>query len=220
MGRRCGIVREIWDRHRLCLSALFLWRLSHGGDVDETAFRITRSTNEGFWRLSVRIWECLLPSRVMTEEAEAFRGFGTLSHQSAALPRAIVCSRRFTDARVSTSMRNRYVRSIYYSMLALLCCSFIFFLRQSSRAFSNPCGSISHLSPIRPHVLLLTMLSTIRSFRISVANASVLASRGKYRALYGSSLSFTMRSLALVSSTCLSTCSGSSGSGDVATPAQ
>ena len=98
-------------------------------------------------------------------------------------------------------------------------CSAVFF-RQSSSAFSKPCGSISHRSPMRLQVLFRTILSTMRSFRISEAKASVLASLGKYLPLYGSSLSFTIRSRALVSSTCRSTWSGSSGSGDVATPAQ
>lgn len=77
--------------------------------------------------------------------------------------------------------------------------------RQSSKAFSKSCPSFSHRSPISPHVRFLTIVSTIRSFRMSIASASVLASRGKYCALYGSSLSFTILSLALVSSTSLST---------------
>src|SRR5215472_13504736 len=94
-------------------------------------------------------------------------------------------------------------------------------LLHSSSALSQPCSlSSGHLSPTIPHVLLLTISSTIRSLLTKLASASVLASFGKYLALYGSSLSSTTLSRARSLSTARNRESGSSGSGEVATDAQ
>jgi hypothetical protein len=90
-------------------------------------------------------------------------------------------------------------------------------LSKASSAVSIP---ISHLSAITPQLLRRIIFSTALSFRINIARLSVLASRGKYLALYGSSRSSTTRSLALLSSTCLKMFSGSSGSGLHATAPQ
>ena len=79
-------------------------------------------------------------------------------------------------------------------------------LGYSCRHFSNACSADSLLvpqrSPIILHVLFLMIFSTAISFRRSNARLSVRPSRGKYRELYGSSLSSTTRSLALASSIC------------------
>ena len=64
------------------------------------------------------------------------------------------------------------------------------------------------------------MVSTPRSFRSRFARDSVLASRGKNLAEYGSSLSSTTLSRSRADSTCRSSRSGSLGSGLVATAAQ
>lgn len=94
-------------------------------------------------------------------------------------------------------------------------------LLHSSTAFSASCTpSLLHLSPIIFHVLERIMPSTILSFLIKLASASVLVSLGKYLALYGSNRSSINLSRARASSVSRSTWSGSSGSGEVATPAQ
>jgi hypothetical protein len=69
-------------------------------------------------------------------------------------------------------------------------------------------------------VLERMISSTLRSFRIKFASASVRASRGKYRAEYGSSRSLTTRSCSFTDSICRRSKSGSSGSELVATLAQ
>jgi len=69
--------------------------------------------------------------------------------------------------------------------------------RHSSSAWSAVRGAVSvHLSPTRAHVLARIIFSTLRSFRRRFANISVLASLGKYRALYGSKRSLTTLSRA------------------------
>lgn len=75
--------------------------------------------------------------------------------------------------------------------------------RHLSNAFSPSTSSSAHLSLTIPQVLERTMPSTINSLRTNDAKASVLTSLGKYLPLYGSNLSLTTLSLALVSSTSL-----------------
>lgn len=67
-------------------------------------------------------------------------------------------------------------------------------------ASSQPRPVSSHLSPTRPHVLDLMILSTLLSFLMIFASISVLASLGKSLPLYGSSRSSTTRSLSLADS--------------------
>ena len=78
----------------------------------------------------------------------------------------------------------------------------------------------SHLSLIILHTRCRTICSTFFSFLINPANASVLASFGKYLAEYGSSLSSIIRLCAFIFSASRATASGSDGSGDVATTEQ
>jgi len=98
------------------------------------------------------------------------------------------------------------------------------YLRCAALHLSNACSADSWLipqrSPSKFHVLIRIICSTARSLRMSMAKLSVLASRAKYRPEYGSRRSLTSLSRAFASSICRSTLSGSSGSGDVATPAQ
>lgn len=91
--------------------------------------------------------------------------------------------------------------------------------RQLLSASSHEAGS-PHLSATIPQVLARIISSTVRWFRTRLANDSVLASRGKKRAEYGSSRSLTTRSRSLANSVSRKMRSGSSGSGLVATPAQ
>lgn len=90
--------------------------------------------------------------------------------------------------------------------------------RHLFRADSQPCPRSPHLSDTKPHVLARIIFSTLLSLRMRFAKASVRASLGKNRPLYGSSLSSTTRSFSLADSISRNSKSGSPGSN--ATPAQ
>lgn len=110
-----------------------------------------------------------------------------------------------------------------FPTLFVLChsnCLLLTSFSHSPIASSHSLQSSPHLSPTIFQLLALTILSTPLSCLTTAANRSVLASRGKNRAEYGSSLSSTILCLSLSLSNCLKTASGSSGSGLVATDAQ
>ncbi|KAG5294907.1 hypothetical protein I7I48_11618 [Histoplasma ohiense] len=92
--------------------------------------------------------------------------------------------------------------------------------RQRSKASSHLTDNPPQRSVTNPHVLDRIMRSTPRSFLSNIASDSVLASRGKNLAEYGSNRSSTTLSLSFADSPWRRRSSGSSGSGLVATPAQ